>query len=106
MDGQHGPPLTCVCTVICSAKGGFSSCRQLGKAHLLGLCQPEPPASQEEREEVMGGVEQERHREEGQEPHDSSNSGPELVLRVALNSGHDGSLLFLAILWMCCVTVG
>lgn len=75
MDGLHGPPLTCVCTVICSAKGGRSSCRQLGKAHLLGLRQPEPPASQEERGEVTRGVGQERHRED-QESHDSGIPGP------------------------------
>lgn len=55
MDGLHGPPLTCMCTVICLAKGGCSSCRQLGKAHLLGLRQPELPASQEERGEVREG---------------------------------------------------
>lgn len=106
MDGLHGLPLTCMCTFICSAKGGCSSCRQLGKAHLLGLCQPELPASQEEREEVMGGVGQERHTEEDQEPHDRSNPDPELVQRVALNSGHDELLLFLVIPEICCVTVG
>lgn len=75
MDGLHGPPLTCVCTVICLAKGGCSSCRQLGKAHLLGPHQPEPLASQEERGEVTRWVGLERHRED-QESHDSSIPGP------------------------------
>ena len=105
MDGLHGPPLTCVCTVICSAKGGCSSCRQLGKAHLLGLHQPEPPASQEERGEVMGGVGQERHRED-QESHDSVIPGPGLAQRATPDSGHEVWLLFLIVPWTCCVTVG
>jgi len=78
MDGLHGAPLTCVCTVICSAKGGCSSCRQLGKAHPLGLRQLELPASQEERGEIMGGVGQERHREENQGPHDGSIPRPRI----------------------------
>ena len=68
MDGLHGAPLTCVCTVICAAKGSCSSCRQLGKAHLLGLRQPELPASQEERGGLTGGVGQERHRGEPRTP--------------------------------------
>lgn len=79
MDGLQGPPLTCVCTVICSAKGGCSSCRQLGKAYLLGLHQPELPVSREDRGEVIGGVRQERHREEDREPHESSILGPGLA---------------------------
>lgn len=106
MDGLHGPPLTCVCTVICSAKGGCSSCRQLGKAHLLGLRQPELPASQEERGEVTREVGQETHRDGNQEPHDSSSPGPGLAQREALNSGHQELLPCLVAPWMCCVTVG
>lgn len=104
MDGLHGPPLTCVCTVICSAKGGCSSCRQLGKAHLLGLRQPEPPVSQE-RGEVTGGVGQERHRED-QESHDGGIPDQGWTQRVALNSGNEVQLLFLAVPWVCCVTMG
>lgn len=106
MDGLHGPPLTCVCTVICSAKGGCSSCGQLGKAHLLGLRQPELPASQEERGAVMGVVGQERHGEEDKEPHESSSPDPGLAQRVALNSGRHELLLFLVVPWMSYVTVG
>lgn len=78
MDGLHGAPLTSVCTVICSAKGGCSSCRQFDKAHLLGLHQPELPASQEERGGVMGGVGQDRHREENRGPHDNNIPRPRI----------------------------
>lgn len=54
----------------------------------------------------MGGVGQERHREEDQKRKDSSIPGPGLAQRVALNFGHDGLLWFLMVPWMCCVTVG
>lgn len=56
--GYMGPPLTCVCTVICSATGSCSSQRQLSEENLLGLRQPEPPASWEERREVVQVIEQ------------------------------------------------
>lgn len=69
MDGLHGPPLTCVCTVICTAKGSCSSHRQLGEAHLLGVRQPQPPASWEEGKEGANKVvEQGTRREKGQRP--------------------------------------
>lgn len=90
MDGLHGPPLTCVCTVICSAMGSCSSQQQLGEEHLLGLRQPEPPASWEERREAIQRIGQSRvgkHREEGRDP------GPGLAPTVTLYSGDDAWLL-------------
>lgn len=94
MDGLHGPPVTCVCTVICSAKGSCSSRRQLGEAHLRGLRQPEPPASWEERGEVMGRVGQGRHREKGQGLSISTIPRPKI--------GPEGGTKFW-VPWMCCV---
>lgn len=55
VDGYMGPLTLCVYRYLLSAMEGCSSCRQLGKAHLLGLRQLELPASQEERGEIMGG---------------------------------------------------
>lgn len=56
-------------------------------------------------ERVMGGVGQERHRED-QGSHDSGILGPGLAQRATLDSGHEVWLLFLIVPWTCCVTVG
>lgn len=89
MDGLHGAPLTCVCTVICSAKGGCSSCRQFDKAHLLGLHQPScqhPRRREEGLWEGWGRTDTERRTED---PTTATSLGPGLTQRVALTVGYD-----------------
>lgn len=96
MDGLHGPPLTCVCSVICSATGSCSSQRQLLEEHLLGLHQPEPPASWEEGREVVQGRDRAGRGNTGRKAGDPSpGASPHQALAptVALYFGDDAWLL-------------